>query len=305
MHVELRTVKNKAFTLIELLTVIVIIAMLLAVIMPTLTRAKEQARSLYCKNNLKQMCYAASTYSVEADGYYPIAQYTTSATFALAGGGSGADTHISLIEPPDQQEGTVFYQYCWDFTRIVRGQSEQIIPGLLWRGETSLEVNHCPSYKGGDNWMGSPFSGYNYNTSYVGHGQGESVDRKCYTDPVLPHPTMPFTQIVMPARAVQVGNTAMCVLFGDSQYAGGANKFMRSPMAWAGDTNTSVRAGGTQGFRHNGSTNAGWADGHVSSQKECRTNTYSGIRKQLEEYNKTNRIKIGFLSEDNSAYDLR
>ncbi len=301
---ELRTVKNKAFTLIELLTVIAIIAMLLAVIMPSLMRAKEQARSVYCRNNLRQMCNAASAYSTESDDYYPIAQYTMSVSLAMTG--DGPDNNVCIANPPEgPQSETVFYQYCWDFTRIVRGDSEQIVPGLLWQGDTAVQVNQCPSYKGCDNWMGSPFSGYNYNTSYVGHGEGESVDRKSYTDPVLPHPAKSFTQIVMPARAVRIGSPTMCVLFGDGQYAGGTNKFMRSPRAWAGDTNTMVRAAGTQGFRHNGSTNIGWADGHASSQKECFTNTYSGIRKQLDEYNRSNRIKIGFLSDDNSAYDLR
>ena len=44
--------RKKGFTLIELLVVISIIAMLLAILMPVLNKAREQANNAICRSNL-------------------------------------------------------------------------------------------------------------------------------------------------------------------------------------------------------------------------------------------------------------
>ncbi|MEN6387012.1 MAG: type II secretion system protein [Phycisphaerales bacterium] len=63
--------RGRAFTLVELLVVISIIAMLLAILMPGLQKARGQAGSVICKNNLKQMGYGVMLYTQNQDGKLP------------------------------------------------------------------------------------------------------------------------------------------------------------------------------------------------------------------------------------------
>jgi len=58
---------HRGFTLIELLVVIAIIALLLAVMLPGLQKAKERAREAVCRSNLRNVGVAIALYLQDND----------------------------------------------------------------------------------------------------------------------------------------------------------------------------------------------------------------------------------------------
>lgn len=63
--------QNHAFTLIELLTVIAIIGVLAAILIPTIARVRESAKSSACTNNLRQVGIAIQGYIGDNKGSLP------------------------------------------------------------------------------------------------------------------------------------------------------------------------------------------------------------------------------------------
>ena len=67
--------RTNGFTLVELLVVIGIIAILVGMLLPSLARAREQARLVQCQNNLRQWGIGIEDYANEASGILPTDGY--------------------------------------------------------------------------------------------------------------------------------------------------------------------------------------------------------------------------------------
>ena len=75
---------TKCFTLIELLVVIAIIGILASMMLPALNRARETARGAQCKNQLKQIAYAAIMYTTDNRDFFPGRLWATPASSSNA-----------------------------------------------------------------------------------------------------------------------------------------------------------------------------------------------------------------------------
>lgn len=75
---------RRGFTLIELLVVIAIIALLIAILLPALSRAREVSRRTVCGTNLRQIGMAFQQYTEDYDGWFPAKGHPTISNPTLA-----------------------------------------------------------------------------------------------------------------------------------------------------------------------------------------------------------------------------
>jgi prepilin-type N-terminal cleavage/methylation domain-containing protein/prepilin-type processing-associated H-X9-DG protein len=115
-----------AFTLIELLVVIAIIAILMAILMPTLSRAREQGKRGACLNNVKQLALSWNLY---------------------------ADDYEGRMVNANTARGTVTVNHdanCWVYWTDSATATEQqklqgILDGLLYRYCPNVKLYKCPT----------------------------------------------------------------------------------------------------------------------------------------------------------------
>lgn len=108
--------KAKAFTLIELLVVISIIAMLISIMMPSLSRARAQAKSVACLARLKEFGNAIAAYEVHSAGSLPPARWRPS-HLTVPGdsntGNQGADPRFEAEQQIDYGWTEILFSYVY------------------------------------------------------------------------------------------------------------------------------------------------------------------------------------------------
>jgi prepilin-type N-terminal cleavage/methylation domain-containing protein len=118
--------KTTAFTLIELLVVIAIIALLMAILMPSLRIAREQARSINCRSNVRTLTLAWLMYKDDNDSKLVNAQTP---------GGSYDENTLApwVLMPPNTGDSSL------------EEKKEYIKKGVMWPYVKDIGVYRCPS----------------------------------------------------------------------------------------------------------------------------------------------------------------
>jgi prepilin-type N-terminal cleavage/methylation domain-containing protein/prepilin-type processing-associated H-X9-DG protein len=223
-----QTNKNTGFTLVELLVVISIIAVLLAVLMPSLSKARKLAQRAVCMSRLQQLTLSGMAYSQGNNGKFPH-QYA-----------DRKDSHFLVSKPitttdPDEQDNWVRHI----FPYVKKG-----------------EHLHCPVVKRPDGDGGSD-PNQQYNVSYncngvVAHFGGDNLKRTSQTVVYFDSPGCGDSSVLRPFYSSSDPTTITRI---------------RTGRYWTGWMRYSRGTAGPHPQSHDGGRSYSFLDGHVEYAK--------------------------------------
>ena len=147
---------RKAFTLIEMLVVIAIIAILIALLLPAVQQAREAARRTQCKNNLAQLGIAAHNYHM-AFSFLPPGVVNVEGPIENVENGYHMSWLVQML--PNMEQSNLYQQL--DFSASAYDPANAMVRGI------EISVFHCPS----DYFEQGTFA----LTSYAGCTGGENL----------------------------------------------------------------------------------------------------------------------------------
>ena len=195
--------RRKAFTLVELLVVIGIIAVLISMLLPALNKARAQAARVKCESNMRQLMSSCNMYAGENQMYIPFCNW-------------GDPTQLAWVRanPPST---TGVYGYGWLYAaqnkRIgyisqINGPWPTPYPalgietGVLWPYLRNPAIYHCPAATETGNYQGTEFL-----TSYLMNGA------ECGYGRLTPGATPPYPTPTPGLKFTSFHDNANCVLF--------------------------------------------------------------------------------------------
>ena len=145
MVMRSKHIHRPAFSMVELLAVIGIIAILIAMLLPAISGARARATRLQCMSNLRQLLVAETMYATDSGGYltYPNWAHDRSSTNVWQTGWLYAQGKVH--EPPEQDD---------------------VKDGAIYSYLLTTRVFHCPAHLT-DEWT---FDGTDRLTSYIMNG---------------------------------------------------------------------------------------------------------------------------------------
>ncbi len=129
---------RRGFTLVELLVVIGIIALLISILLPALTKARRQANTIACALNLRQILMAMQIYVSQNNGYIPGGPNTTGAFLFIPTPNDGYPTFGGDVDGPYSETNCPEISQDWDWQApLAKVMGVQFNEARIWRPELS------------------------------------------------------------------------------------------------------------------------------------------------------------------------